>query len=347
MTRTLVRIAIILAIAPRVGNAQVGTGGLTLQLGPPTASIGSENSEGPTLFGQIQNVALDQNGRVYVLDVSDNTVRIFDRTGTFVSVLGRSGRGPGDFSSPWAVVHDGRDGLFVSDNVLGVTIFRTNAAGATLARVIGAAQRPRAVCSLGEALFLGGVADDQLVHELSRSGDVLRSFGESFSDDTVPAFRAMANKEPVILACDPSSRRVVIAQARSAKVRSYASDERLQWEITLPDYVGMRYLRDGRTGGAAMVLGSNFTQSVHLLNSDVLLVQATKLVRIRADPQRGTRARFENGEMTSYLIDVRTGRVLSTSTSLPIIHAVRGNLIVTGQVDPYPQIKIRPFTLRP
>lgn len=73
----------------------------------PELSIGSADQEGPTLFGQIADVALDSALNAYVLDRSGHAVRVFSMTGRFLGAAGKSGRGPGDLASPFTVFHNG------------------------------------------------------------------------------------------------------------------------------------------------------------------------------------------------------------------------------------------------
>lgn len=218
--------------------SQPSRSGATIVLGAPKFSIGSEDVEGPSLFGHVQSVAIDGDGRIYVLDVSDNSIRIFDSRGRFVDKVGRAGRGPGDFANPWGLVHDGRRGLFVADQVSGIAHFETSAIGAKFSRVLGRSLLPRTACLVGDTMVVGGVSDEKLLHVLDREGDPLRSFGESFRSDTVAALREMANREPVMAACDSPRRRIVVAQHRGPLVRAYDMDGRQLWPVQLSDYEG-------------------------------------------------------------------------------------------------------------
>lgn len=82
--------------------------------------IGEESIEGPDLFENVRGITLDQNGHVYVLDGGDNSIRAFSRSGSFIGRTGRSGRGPGDFTFPYAIMHDGDSTLYVTDEANGV-----------------------------------------------------------------------------------------------------------------------------------------------------------------------------------------------------------------------------------
>lgn len=46
------------------------------------------------------DVAVGADGGVFVLDFSDNNLKIFDAHGTFLKVVGRKGQGPGEFNMP-------------------------------------------------------------------------------------------------------------------------------------------------------------------------------------------------------------------------------------------------------
>jgi hypothetical protein len=93
------------------------------QLGPVEVSIGSEDEDGPTLFSGIADAVFDRSGVMYVLDPGSFSVRAFDRTGKFVSQVGRSGRGPGEFTQPFSILHDGDSTLYVADNVTAFRFF--------------------------------------------------------------------------------------------------------------------------------------------------------------------------------------------------------------------------------
>ena len=68
------------------------------------------------LFGsRTIRVAPGEDGTIFVVDTSNQRVQVFDREGSYVRTLGRSGQGPGEFSFPMAVAVAG-DHLFISDS---------------------------------------------------------------------------------------------------------------------------------------------------------------------------------------------------------------------------------------
>jgi hypothetical protein len=67
------------------------------------------------LFGRIQALTVDRNGRIYVLDATDQKIRVFSETGKPLRVLGGLGRGPGELFRP-RTLDVVNDTLWVIDN---------------------------------------------------------------------------------------------------------------------------------------------------------------------------------------------------------------------------------------
>lgn len=94
------------------------------------ARIGPKANE-TWVFGRIQDIAVDRQGRLFVLDASDQKIRVFDASGLQIRVLGGLGRGPGEFfrASRLEVV---KDTLWVSDNANARLTALSTATGAVL-----------------------------------------------------------------------------------------------------------------------------------------------------------------------------------------------------------------------
>lgn len=76
--------------------------------------MGSE--ERPDEFGAIASVAMDSEGRIYVLDSQAQEVRVFDPSGTFSHRIGRRGAGPGEFEFARSMVITPGDSLVIRDD---------------------------------------------------------------------------------------------------------------------------------------------------------------------------------------------------------------------------------------
>ncbi|MGD2152750.1 MAG: 6-bladed beta-propeller [Gemmatimonadales bacterium] len=79
-------------------------------------ALGGADS-GPESFYRVSGgtVGADARGRIYVLDAQAFRVTVFDSSGTFLRVLGREGRGPGELSGPASLDVTGEGTVAVYD----------------------------------------------------------------------------------------------------------------------------------------------------------------------------------------------------------------------------------------
>jgi len=71
----------------------------------------------PGDFAKPTNVAVDQDGNLYVTDTLNNRVQIFDPDGTFIRTFGKAGDGPGYFARPKGIAVDKDGHIWVADAV--------------------------------------------------------------------------------------------------------------------------------------------------------------------------------------------------------------------------------------
>ncbi len=62
-------------------------------------SIGGEDENGEIILYQPIRLAVDDDGNIYVADMSDSKIKVFDAQGNFIRSIGEKGQGPGEFSS--------------------------------------------------------------------------------------------------------------------------------------------------------------------------------------------------------------------------------------------------------
>jgi len=60
--------------------------------------IGQASRKPEYLFSQIRDFDVDSKGGVYVIDIKENEIRVFDSNGAYVRTIGRAGQGPAEFS---------------------------------------------------------------------------------------------------------------------------------------------------------------------------------------------------------------------------------------------------------
>ena len=59
--------------------------------------------------------SLDQQDRVYGADIGNNSIQVFDKTGTFISMWGRGGSGPGEFGNLHGLIVDAQGNVYIGD----------------------------------------------------------------------------------------------------------------------------------------------------------------------------------------------------------------------------------------
>jgi hypothetical protein len=66
-------------------------------------TIGAQKGNENPIFNRIGHVAVDDAGRIYVLDRSDVQVKVFSSSGDPLLTFGSRGQGPGDFGTPGSI----------------------------------------------------------------------------------------------------------------------------------------------------------------------------------------------------------------------------------------------------
>ena len=75
-----------------------------------------ESDDENVLFYMPNDIALDEEGNVYVLDSGNHRIQKFDPQGNFLASFGRGGQGPGEFQHPQSLDVDGQGYMYVSDS---------------------------------------------------------------------------------------------------------------------------------------------------------------------------------------------------------------------------------------
>ncbi len=78
------------------------------------------DSAGEEVFGEIQNLAVSPNGDVFVADMKNNLIFMFDENGIFIKSFGKKGEGPGEIREYFGgdQLHITKDRLIFADRAL-------------------------------------------------------------------------------------------------------------------------------------------------------------------------------------------------------------------------------------
>jgi len=81
----------------------------------PDLVIGLNNKNEDFLFADTLNIQVDRRGNIYVPDHRDKCIKVFDKNGKNLKIIGKRGRGPGEIQSVGGMSLVGEDEFMVSD----------------------------------------------------------------------------------------------------------------------------------------------------------------------------------------------------------------------------------------
>jgi hypothetical protein len=59
-------------------------------------ALGGAKAHGDAAFASAKTIAVDSGGNIYVGDIRQSCIKVFDRTGAYIRTIGRRGQGPGE-----------------------------------------------------------------------------------------------------------------------------------------------------------------------------------------------------------------------------------------------------------
>jgi hypothetical protein len=93
----------------------------------PSLTIGTAAGEAHTLLTRVTSGVILRSGTIALANTGSQTVLFFDAQGRFIGNVGRSGQGPGEFSSLSWIKSFGPDGVIAYDRARRVTVIRDSA----------------------------------------------------------------------------------------------------------------------------------------------------------------------------------------------------------------------------
>ena len=305
------------------------------------ARVGSEDEDGPALFGSIGGVAIGKDSTIYVTEYSTRQIRAFRPDGRFIASAGRPGRGPGEFVELSGMTYDGDSTLLVTQGYLGVSEFSARGGSFTFHRIHNQARPIVGACAIDGELLLSVGVEQGVVEVLDAERKALRSFGHAFSRDSTKAARKMSVGHGAYMICDVANGRVYLTAL--GRIRSYGLDGSLAWETTLPDFRFAIY-----NDQPAVLFADDNVAGIHALDRQRLLVQVRRVdyTKARRAPSSGPSALVSPPltGMRTFLIDASSGRLLALVSGAPTLRAIRYGLAVEAIDDPYPMFRVHALT---
>ncbi len=87
--------------------------------------IGTVKGSDEYMFGEIQEIAVDDDGQIFVLDTKKTLINVYDKNGLYKKTIGRHGQGPGELQAPQRMKKTWQDEIFVEDHGARAFVFYT------------------------------------------------------------------------------------------------------------------------------------------------------------------------------------------------------------------------------
>jgi hypothetical protein len=87
--------------------------------------IGTVKGGDEYMFGDIRQLAVDDDGQIFVLDTKKTLINVYDKNGLYKKTVGRHGQGPGELQAPQRMFKTWQDEIFVEDHASRSFIFYT------------------------------------------------------------------------------------------------------------------------------------------------------------------------------------------------------------------------------
>jgi hypothetical protein len=313
--------------------------------------IGKQDTGEPhDLFGTVESVKIDAEGRVYVLDSSIQAIRVFSLDGTYVQTVGAPGGGPGEFTNLGAMALDQTSGtLYVADGARRLQKFvwrgdAENGLHLEYESLVHLDLHARGLCFLGNGFVAHTLAFAErstsrlrpqvpnLLTFVDRSGDSGRSFGATYES---PSVSVNLMNGWSILACDAKSGRVYITPTSNiSETHAYDLDGNPQWIVLYTSARAADVLEwpEDRSVQQKIPPDGYHQVAATTVLDEGLLVQMT--VRVAA----AVRGSVRRGEVISYLLSPQDGTAVALPAAMPLIVAADTDHYVELLHAPNPQL---------
>lgn len=250
-------------------------------------SIGVPGGDDRYMFGDIADVCVGLDDRIYVLDRGFIRIQVYDPDGSYLNTVGRAGPGPGEFQYPAALAVDADDHLYVLDRY---DVIQFNGAGEYLSQFRpeikgGGLPRSIAIGASGNIIITRyDVFDEKVIHAYTKTYKKIADFGEPYSkgrEDDAYVQSMVAGGQVAI----DAHGRVVYSQALPYQIRRYGQGFDLELVILRENDFMPPPIKES-TGPGIRVLPTSFSREVLSLPDG----RIANVVKVRTDgsPHIGT-----------------------------------------------------------
>lgn len=305
--------------------------------------LGVEATQGPELFGTVEDIAIDGTGRLFVLDGQAQDIRVFERDGTFAGALGGLGDGPQELRGASAIVVGPNADIFVFGTGRHIKTFRHTDTGYLFHdhRPLPIAGGTSCITQSGRIIVAGASTRSDrntVLHEmpLNNSGSV-RSFGIGYLDPSPFIRYMMANRGPIACTLHENVESVVHAFPNLNVLRMMSvMDGTVKWTAKVVDHRQI-----GLTGTSTM-LNSTPGEEWDVIVTLLPYRESHIILQVRRFTMPSTTEGLEmpDSRFQTYLVDGATGHGGRIDIGSQIM-AIDSERYVVVELTPYPRIEVR------
>nr|WP_286668752.1 6-bladed beta-propeller [Fodinibius salicampi] len=321
----------------------------------PVGSIDEGNKAG--LFS-IKDVAIDSHGHIFILPYQQKTIKVFSRKGSFISDIGKEGRGPGEFLYPTAIDTDQKGNLYVLDRTE-IDVFKYSENQFTYSRPFEhGLSHIVDLCTFRESIFVSGYTVrrpdsasgeerggsvlniSNPIHQFnSTNGKPLNTFGKIYqSNSQWPVFSGRLSDTK--LACNESTDTIVGVFTNFPFVRGYQPDGKIKWTSVVDDYRYKPIIEEGMKAKASIRYPSSkepFNEITHFTSTNKKYVFLQIENRIAMPNKKRSKLQEDlkkiHPQINTFLIDGDTGEMTKFSNNIGHIYVWKDNIKVIKTFD--------------
>ncbi len=298
--------------------------------------IGVSDGEFYEMFGDIEDVAVNRDGDIFVLDFQHKMVFVYGSDGSFKHSIGGPGAGPGEFEFPKAIGIDDQDRVIVADSKLRMSIFDPHDGAFVLNSTHTLAYSPKDMCIGDGMIYLSGAWHEQegrYVHSYRISGEHVRSFGELY-ESSVPLFRQGLSYGP--LSCGKEAESVQYMFGWLPVMHNYSRTGEHRWTSMLAGFNPSGVV----SYGDSEVRYEDQDKPFDIVSNIVAASTNHVLVQIKHITPENREARLPHDRISTYVFALNSGDGVYVRDTLPQIHAVQRNRIYAVNSAPFPQVLV-------
>ncbi len=298
--------------------------------------IGALEAPAEEVFGRLDLPVVAHDGSLLLLDIDANRVSWFSDDGRHLGSTGRRGRGPGELRGPRAAAATGTLVRVLDPPNLRITSFRMTDQGL---RYEGetAWYGGNSMCDVDGRTYVQALRSDAAIHEIDGAGSTLRSFG-GVPDAPLEfgPFNSVVHHQLTEgrMLCLEDPELIILMRTLEPDLYAHNSEGELVWQVQLADFRPIAFQTTGRslTSRIDHVAGVHVGKSLTRWDDRHVLVQ----LEIRRDEPRPAERDFH--ALESRLISVADGKEVARTDRLPLIGAVRGNMLYGVENRPFPRV---------